>query len=125
MNSANIGKIPDIPTDRELRPTCSWCGTNESKNWLFILGRGKFYCSFDCRDAASYKGYVGACLACLVGLILLMITLVTVGDSEGGQFTVYFGSLLLIGLGGAIMLTRNSIDARRRIPKNSKHTIKS
>ena len=125
MNSVKDTKIPNIPTDRELRPTCSWCGSHESKNWIFILGRGKFYCSYEYRDASSYRIYVGSSLACAVGLILLIIVFFTIDDSEIKQLALNMSLLLLIGLGGAIMLTRNSIDARRRVQKNSKNMLES
>jgi hypothetical protein len=120
MSSFNDAKKTNVPTDRELRPTCSWCGSHVSKDWLFILVSGKFYCSFECRDAAYYRIYIGSSLLCLFGLIVSMSAYISIDYPQVRELGLYLSLMCLIGTAGGLYLTRNSRLARNKIQKNAR-----
>jgi hypothetical protein len=111
-----------IVTDRDHTPTCHWCGTKCSKNWKYVIGTGRFYCSYNCLEAAYFRCYLSIAILSIVGLpsCLIAYFLLPIGDIR--DFSLYLFYVSIVGIVGGLAYAWESKKIRSQVAKNSKST---
>jgi hypothetical protein len=109
-----------IITDRDLTPTCQWCGTKHSKTWRHVIATGKFYCSDDCRNAAYYQCFISMAILSIIGLPSSIIAYLLLPTGDFRDFMLYLFYISIVGIVAGLAYTVESKKVRLQLSKNSK-----
>jgi hypothetical protein len=113
-------KWSEIETDREQRPTCTWCGTNSSENWKYVIATGKFYCSDGCFAAAYNRFFLFVWGVSIVGLPLSLIAYFSLDIENYKGAALYLFCLLLVCAIGGLAYFIESKKTQPQVSKGSK-----
>lgn len=109
----------EIKTDREQKPTCSWCGTNSSDHWKYVIATGKFYCSDGCLKAAYYRLFRFIWVASIICIPLSIFAYFSLESGAFKELALYLFYVFLVGVIGGLAYFIESKMAQSRISKNS------